>query len=196
MLTCLAMTVELKTRQVTSDFINSFQEKLVYVGEPGETSEEFEKITNKWVIHHHAGPKHTFRIIYIHIFPHWHNWLPAVNIHWHTEMSRSRRWRHIDMTGMKMPRWSLTVMSKMVFLHTLVLDSCELEWVSHCLCYIISDFSIDPVSVPARWGSWAACRPSPRCVSTKTSSRITSPRAVWVWTLLYGWSVTRQQLLL
>ena len=32
---------------VTSDFINSFQEKLVYVGEPGETSEEFEKITNK-----------------------------------------------------------------------------------------------------------------------------------------------------
>ena len=47
MLTCLAMTVELKTRQVTSDFINSFQEKLVYVGEPGESSEEFEKITNK-----------------------------------------------------------------------------------------------------------------------------------------------------
>ena len=43
----MAMTVELKTRQVTSDFINSFQEKLVYVGEPGETSEEFEKITNK-----------------------------------------------------------------------------------------------------------------------------------------------------
>ena len=42
-------------------------------------------------------------------------------------MSRSRRWRHIDLTGMKMPRWSLTVMSKMVFLHTLVLDSCELE---------------------------------------------------------------------
>ena len=47
MLTCWDMTVELKTRQVTSDFINSFQEKLVYVGEPGETSEEFEKITNK-----------------------------------------------------------------------------------------------------------------------------------------------------
>ena len=43
------------------------------------------------------------------------------------------------MTGMKMPRWSLTVMSKMVFLHTLVLDSCELEWVSRHLCYIISD---------------------------------------------------------
>ena len=54
-------------------------------------------------------------------------------------MSRSRRWRHIDMTGMKMPRWSLTVMSKMVYLHTLVLDSCELEWVSRYLCYIISD---------------------------------------------------------
>lgn len=41
------MTVELKTRQVSSDFINNFQEKLVYVGDSNEYSEEFEQISKK-----------------------------------------------------------------------------------------------------------------------------------------------------
>ena len=41
------MTVELKTRHVSSDFINHFQEKLVYVGDYSEYSEEFEQITKK-----------------------------------------------------------------------------------------------------------------------------------------------------
>ena len=36
---------ELKSRQVSSSFINNFNEKLVYVGEPLENSEEFEEIT-------------------------------------------------------------------------------------------------------------------------------------------------------
>ena len=78
---------ELRPRQVSSDFINNFQEKLVYVGESQEYSEEFEEITK-----------------------------------------RSRRWRHIDMTGMRMTRWGMTIMSKMVYLNTLVLDNCDLEW--------------------------------------------------------------------
>ena len=77
---------ELKTRQVSSSFINNFNEKLVYVGEPMENSEEFEEITKK-----------------------------------------SRRWRHIDVTGMQMTRWGMTIMSKMIYLDTLVLDNCGLE---------------------------------------------------------------------
>ena len=40
---------------------------------------------------------------------------------------RSRRWHHIDMTGMRMTRWGMTIMSKMVYLNTLVLDNCDLE---------------------------------------------------------------------
>ena len=79
-------SAELRPRQVSSDFINNFQEKLVYVGESQEYSEEFEEITK-----------------------------------------RSRRWRHIDMTGMRMTRWGMTIMSKMVYLNTLVLDNCDLE---------------------------------------------------------------------
>ena len=77
---------ELKARQVSSSFINNFNEKLVYVGEPMENSEEFEEITKK-----------------------------------------SRRWRHIDVTGMNMTRWGMTIMSKMIYLNTLVLDNCDLE---------------------------------------------------------------------
>jgi len=80
------MTVELKTRQVSSDFINNFQEKLVYVGDSNEYSEEFEQISKK-----------------------------------------NRKWRHMDMTGMRMTRWSLTVMSRMIYLHTLILDNCHLD---------------------------------------------------------------------
>ena len=77
---------ELKARHVSSSFINNFNEKLVYVGEPEEHSEEFEEITKM-----------------------------------------SRRWRHIDVTGMRMTRWGMTIMSKMIYLHTLVLDNCDLE---------------------------------------------------------------------
>ena len=77
---------ELKARQVSSSFINNFNEKLVYVGEPLENSEEFEEITKT-----------------------------------------SRRWRHIDVTGMKMTRWGMTIISKMIYLNTLVLDNCALE---------------------------------------------------------------------
>ena len=77
---------ELKSRQVSSSFINNFNEKLVYVGEPLESSEEFEEITKT-----------------------------------------SRRWRHIDVSGMRMTRWGLTIMSKMIYLETLILDNCALE---------------------------------------------------------------------
>ena len=77
---------ELKSRQVSSSFINNFNEKLVYVGEPLENSEEFEEITKT-----------------------------------------SRRWRHIDVSGMRMTRWGLTIMSKMIYLETLILDNCALE---------------------------------------------------------------------
>ena len=77
---------ELKSRQVSSSFINNFNEKLVYVGEPLENSDEFEEVTKK-----------------------------------------SRRWRHIDVSGMRMTRWGMTIMSKMIYLETLILDNCALE---------------------------------------------------------------------
>ena len=77
---------ELKSRQVSSSFINNFNEKLVYVGEPLQNSEEFEEVTKK-----------------------------------------SRRWRHIDVSGMRMTRWGMTIMSKMIYLETLILDNCTLE---------------------------------------------------------------------
>ena len=43
------MTVELKDRNVSTDFINSFNEKLIYVGGLNKFSEEYEKITKRRV---------------------------------------------------------------------------------------------------------------------------------------------------
>ena len=43
------MTVELKDRNVSTDFINSFNEKLIYVGDLNKFSEEYEKITKRCV---------------------------------------------------------------------------------------------------------------------------------------------------
>ena len=43
------MSVELKDRNVSTDFINNFNEKLVYVGDLNKFSEEFEKITKRCV---------------------------------------------------------------------------------------------------------------------------------------------------
>ena len=41
--------VELKSRQISSNFLDNFHEKLVFVGQSSEYSEEFENITNKSV---------------------------------------------------------------------------------------------------------------------------------------------------
>jgi len=81
------MTVELKDRNVSTDFINSFNEKLIYVGDLNKFSEEYEKITKR---------------------------------------SR-RKWKYIDLTNMTISRWNMTQMPRMIYLHTLILDSCCLE---------------------------------------------------------------------
>jgi len=81
------MSVELKDRNVSTDFINNFNEKLVYVGDLNKFSEEFEKITKR---------------------------------------SR-RKWKYIDLTNMTISRWNMTQMPRMIYLHTLILDSCCLE---------------------------------------------------------------------
>ena len=111
------MTVELKTRHVSSDFINHFQEKLVYVGDYSEYSEEFEQITKKWV-QNVRNEKQSITT----------KW--KVNNERLKLIFRSRKWRHMDLTGMRMTRWSLTVMSKMIYLHTLILDNCYLEYLA------------------------------------------------------------------
>lgn len=42
--------VELKSRQISSNFLDNFHEKLVFVGQSSDYSEEFEHITNKLVL--------------------------------------------------------------------------------------------------------------------------------------------------
>lgn len=78
--------IELKTREISPNFLISFGKKLLYVGEPGEQCEEFESVAER---------------------------CPDTN--------------YMDLSTLSLSRSDLTRISRMVHLHTLILDSCKLR---------------------------------------------------------------------
>merc|ERR1711892_854689 len=78
--------IELKTRELSDNFLISFGKKLLFVGEPGEHCEEFENVAER---------------------------CPETN--------------YMDLSTLPLSRGDLTRISRMVHLHTLILDSCKLR---------------------------------------------------------------------
>ena len=94
-------SVPLQSRQVSSNFLNNFHEKLVFVGQSEDCHEELETVINKW-----SDTEILFHLM---------------------TMFRSRRWKYVDLSRLRLTRWSLTRMSRMIYLETLILDDCHLQ---------------------------------------------------------------------